>query len=516
MLGNVRRWTDYPQKSVKNPSFQAFCKEFNHNIKQEYGYCDANTESELPSIAKYDREQPDLDPACWAVSGEWMRIHFAGMKGSSELSVAQAWSEMPKTTSPGYPSSIKYPKKSDLVTKVPEWFNYLEEMKRKLADPDVTGPFIWTCSVKAEMRPIEKKAQNKLRTFLASPADHSTLLNSLCLDMNNRFYELGQSNKVWSAVGMSKYGRGWHRLAERLGIHPSGFALDGERFDSSVLRRSLMDICKFRCECLNATLEQQNRLKNLYVSIIESVIVLTNGDIVMKDTGNPSGSVNTVVDNTLHLFRLLAYAWLKCAPPNKRTYGDFMDNVEAALYGDDNTFTVSQEAQVYFNARSVQEALKGILTVTAEDDVWEARPLNQLRFLSQKFTYNTEYSSWVPEPIAEKVLNSLEHASTVNDVRWHLLRAYMLLIDGYWNERARQIIKDYIWYLYKENKMEDGEVAKGVMFRDIQALNRTDENIRHLYNAKQESLGFPVFGEKIQTMMNEVPELISHPHLSFT
>jgi hypothetical protein len=248
------------------------------------------------------------------------------------MTAEQAWSQMPMTTSAGYPFSLISTNKTDLVKKCPNWFSYLEEMQEALRDPDEMPSFIWTSSVKAEMRPIEKARANKLRTFTASPADHSTLLNMLCLDMNNKFYGIGKDQSGWSCVGMSKYARNWHRLAIRLLRHKTGWALDGNSFDSSVFRASLEDIAKFRSECLNADQMTDLAMKRLYVSVIESLMVLTNGDVVQKLTGNPSGCVNTVVDNTLHLFRMLAYAWKCLAPPELSAYTSFMEHVETTLW----------------------------------------------------------------------------------------------------------------------------------------------------------------------------------------
>jgi len=87
-----------------------------------------------------------------------------------------------------------------------------------------------------------------------------------------------------------------------------------------------------------------------------------------------------------------------------------------------------------------------------------------------------------------------------------------LLIDGFWCDRARTIIQQYIWFLNKENPhWKEGEIAKGVHFKDVQALNRSDLNIQHLYLGTPEGLeiGF-------QAMADEVPEQIRHPHLSLS
>ena len=54
--------------------------------------------------------------------------------------------------------------------------------------------------------------------------------------------------------------------------------------------------------------------------MVNSVIITADGNIVQKSTGNPSGSVNTISDNTLALYWLLAYAWYLLA-----SEGDFLN-----------------------------------------------------------------------------------------------------------------------------------------------------------------------------------------------
>lgn len=506
-LGRARRTVDYRDKTVINFSLQEYLARSGITFQDHYRYCAANKPAELPSLAKYDRGQPVLNPAAWRESGRWMRRHFTCMRGASELEMRDTWAEMPQDSSAGWPHSIKYTNKRDMVRKCGDkWFDYLEEMKVRLEDPERIPPtFVWTSSVKAEMRPTEKAIENKLRTFTASPADHSTLLNMLCLDMNNKFYQMGKENTGWSCVGMSKYGRGWNALASRLLKHLTGWALDGSAFDSSVFRLSLEDICRMRCECLNATPQQKLVMERLYSQIIESVIITTSGDVVMKTTGNPSGSVNTVVDNTLHLYRLIAYAWILVAPVEMRTYESMHANVEAALYGDDNTFTVNELAQGFFNARSVERALAGILKMTAEDDCWEPRKLEELRFLNQGFKYSGKYYAWVPVPLYTKLMSSMMFASQIDDVRWHMMRARMLYIEGFWNEEFRGHISGYIQSLYRYYSIElakSGEIAKGVTSDQVRGLERDDASIVALYLGIEESATKGVLSNGSEPLLN--------------
>ena len=60
-------------------------------------------------------------------------------------------------------------------------------------------------------------------------------------------------------------------------------------------------ICDFRIKCLRVrdrTPDNINRIRQYYRNIVNSVIITADGIIVQKHLGNPSGSVNTISDNT--------------------------------------------------------------------------------------------------------------------------------------------------------------------------------------------------------------------------
>lgn len=486
MIGRVQRSVRYKESGSVSDRFKRFLGDF----EPQYIYCSANVAAEMASIAKYDRGQPVLDRARWARGNLWAERHFSGMRGSSQLSYEVVLENLDKTTSPGYPWSLVFASKADVLNNraFKPWLLGLMDDMATLDDYPEYIPF-WTSSVKAEMRPVSKALLNKLRTFCASPIELTIISNMLNLDMNQKFYDLGSAGKTWSCVGMSKYNCGWDRLARRLQRHPNGFALDVSSFDASVFRQSLFEIAEFRIMCGNYDERTANIMRTVYHHYTSSVMVLTNGDVVRKETGGPSGSGNTVVDNTHHLFKVLAYCWLSLAPDGMRDYNDFMENVEAALYGDDNTFTCSDKVVAWFNARSIAQVAATIgVVITSEDDIWEPRPLTGLKFLAQGFKFIDD-TWWVPVPDTNKVLSSMLGASQCHDPRWDLLRASALLLDSWWNEEVRRVLTEYVHYLYREHRssMVDGEVYKGVDYAQIVGVMKNERNTRALYLCPESS-----------------------------
>jgi hypothetical protein len=479
MVGRVQRAVIYKDRGEVSKRFKSFLGDF----EPQYVYCSANKEAEMRSVAKYDRCQPVLDQARWKRADLWAARHFAGMRGAGQMNYDQVVEYMDKSTSPGYPWSLVYASKIAVLSE-PEFRVWLENLRVAMSEECETPDYVpfWTDSVKAEMREKQKALLNKLRTFCASPIELTMISNMLNLDMNQRFYDMGSKCQTWSAVGMSKYNCGWDRLARRLSRHPNGFALDVSSFDASVFRQSLYEIAEFRIECGNYKDQDATLMRNVYHHYVNSTMVLTNGDVVRKETGGPSGSGNTVVDNTLHLFKVLAYCWQVLAPIGMG-YDSFMENVEAALYGDDNTFTCSDAVVSWFNAKTIAEVAKTIgVEITAEDDIWTPRPLGELKFLAQGFKF-IEDTWWVPVPNTNKVLSSMLGAGKCHDVRWDLLRASALLMDSWWNEEVRLILTNYIHHLFSAHQSElvEGEVYKGVNYSEIKGVLKNEKTIRALY-----------------------------------
>jgi hypothetical protein len=445
-------------------------------------------EAGFKSAAKYDKGQPELDEGAWALAGDWTKQHFHHVMGGSRvLDEELVLTEMDKTTSCGYPWNLQFQNKTIFLADE-KARSVLTDFWDVLALPENTIVPIWTCSQKVEMRDVAKLNQMKHRTFTASPIEHSVATNRMCLDMNNKFYTGG--DRTWSFVGTSKFLQGFDALYRRLDRHKNAFELDESEFDSSLFARAMMGQRDIRWSFLrevDQTPDNMLRLTALYVSIVHSVVVLENGELIQKHTGNPSGSSNTIVDNTMILFRLFAYAWLKLWPGvEPPSYAEFMSEVEAALNGDDNTFTVSDAVVGWFNPTTIAPIWSAIGVTTNTPDE-KPRQLKDVRFLSQGFEFDDKLGIWFPVPETERVLSSLYGGANVDDVRWHYLRACALRIDSYGNRECRSVLRAYIEYLdnHYSEKMH-GEI-NGLSMNQIRNVWKSDAWIEALYCGKEAS-----------------------------
>jgi hypothetical protein len=344
-----------------------------------------------------------------------------------------------------------------------------------------------------------------LRTFVGAPSEHVVASQMMFGDQNQKMYD--SVHKHWSFVGGTKFYRGWNKMYNRLSKHPNAFELDESEYDSSLFRELMYGNAEFRWRMLAPqfrTLENRNRLDNLYREIVESYIVTQDGDVVMKDTGNPSGSFNTIADNTVGLYRLLAYAWIflcnqqvtlglwsqeKC--DKMSTFESFHTHVEAALTGDDNTWTCSDEVVGWFNAKCVSQVWLQ-LGVKTTSPCYEPRKLIECRFLSAGF--RNVGGCIVPIPEHSKVMGSIAfHNPSPQNPRWSLLRACALRIESFWDDQSRQVISDFIhWLLTNYHELlhspKDENDPKDIFnFDQVYSVYKTDSEIKALYLCNESS-----------------------------
>jgi len=438
-------------KEFTNEHMAEYCEEtgvpFPSDLRQVRPTLDAG----YKSFFKYNKRQPEYCPDKWATSLEWAKRHFwPAMRYSSVLSESDVINELELGSSCGFPWSRKYFSKRSFLSSpdVRAVSDYWDGMLTGSSLP------LWSCAQKRELREIEKVKLQKHRTFTASPVEFTVASNRLCLDMNNKLYDSGLL--TWSFVGNSKFYRGWHNLYSKLSDggrkENNAYELDESEYDSSIFANALWDMVDFRFSMFqnsDQTAENLQRLEHIYDHIINSYVVMEDGHIFRKFTGNPSGSVNTIVDNTVVLFRLFVYAWLQfCDDYDIETdYNHLLDNVTAALNGDDNTYTVT-DAFVAFSPPFISKVWTSI-GVTTRTPCDFPRHLSQVSFLSSTFTWDMKLQLWLPQLSYSKLMNSLAMGSEYDDVRWHLLRAYALRIEGYTNKAFFSFVEGFIEFLHK-------------------------------------------------------------------
>jgi len=473
---------------------------------QEYFPSQKSRFASYHSTRKYDRPQPVLNRQLWEISRMWTVQHFqVAMAGARLTSPAiYAWSLRPWTT-PGFPFVWTWPTKAQALQDEKFW-DFYEQYKASDFEWDV----LWGSTVKSdELRPPEKIVLSELRTFLSSPIHHNIALGEMCADMNDR---LKNSTATWSTLGRSNFNREWHDTMSSF-KHPHFFGADLSNQDASMFREAMLDQAGIRFEMLGRDLQtEQNwkRMSNLYIQIVYSLIVLAQGEVVEKDTGNPSGSGNTITDNTMILFRCYAYSWLLLWLEKYNSfavfqfqdefrYSTYMKHVIARIIGDDSLLNISDHALAVFHIRAIVRAMWSLFIVLKPENEEPLADFQELSFCSH--TTKTYFGTYVPVMEYSRGVASLgwkgasllhRAGAEVNDpsVHYTLQRALDIRREGFWNDRlfaladafVRWILEEYAPLLSKP--AANGPIA-GKPLEDILSSYLSEQALIYLYTGKE-------------------------------
>jgi len=457
LVGQMTRHASYKNRRAIDPFIEMYYDDNGIEKSAEWGLPVPNEEAAYKSLSKYAKDCPFMDDdqvrdmnRAW----EWTSNHFFPyMHDARVRTLEEVVAKLDRTTSAGAPYNVLYSTKGDLLDFDPDILQTFEE-SWQLLESDPCHTYLCTNSLKEEIRPTEKTAQNKIRTFTAMAVDATVDGNRLFVDMNEKM------NSAWltssSTVGWSPMNGNWGRLLEKLQIHPNGYALDESEYDSSLRSYMMWGCARFRWCCLqeaDRTSENLRRVKTYYRNLVNTVIISPEGVLVMKLGGNPSGSVNTINDNTLILFTLLSYAWIRAVPDKHETsLQEFLSNVSMALCGDDNTWTVSDEAHPFFNGKTVCEEFSSIGIITTSD-CYEPRVAEDLDYLSAHTVYLKGFA--VPQYNRQKILTSLLYSNRQKHTPANALtRACGMLVCGYTDTVLRKFLREVIgWLLLKFDRV---------------------------------------------------------------
>lgn len=472
-----------------DPYMKGFLDKYDGNFTSEWDLPKPNEEAAYKSLAKYGKDILPMDDQQirdMNLAWEMTRKHFSVyMMDSHVVDYATAKQKMDMSTSTGAPFNVLHKTKQELFEQDPEIDQFLQDDWETFGhDP------MWTClftnSVKEEVRAKEKIKENSLRTFLAGGVDAVVHGTRLFVDMNEKFY--ASHLKSASAVGLSPYKGNWDRLYQKLKTFNKGYALDESQYDSSLREFLMWACCWLRWHMLaveDRTSENLLRFRTYYRNLIYTLVIGPDGTIVMKKGGNPSGSCNTITDNTLILYALLSYAWVRTAPEHMRNLVDFELHTAKCLVGDDNTWTVSDEAHEWFNASTVIAEWKRIGITTTTDSMKPRKPA-ELDFLSAHTVFLRGMA--VPVYSREKLMTSLLYAPYLHHTPATTLERTAAMLSVGWTDLPfRTFCRELIAWLLAEfdSTLHDDE-------RWIMAKHQIADDMRleQLFLGKTNAVGY--------------------------
>ncbi|QED42783.1 polyprotein [Soybean virus A] len=307
---------------------------------------------------------------------------------------------------------------------------------------------IWNGSLKAELRPIEKVAANKTRTFTAAPID--TLLGAkVCVDdFNNQFYSF---NLVcpWT-VGMTKFYGGWDKLMKSL---PEGWIYchaDGSQFDSSLTPLLLNAVLDIRSFFMEDWWVGKEMLENLYAEIVYTPILTPDGTIFKKFRGNNSGQPSTVVDNTLMVVIAMYYSCCKKGWTEK----DIQERLVFFANGDDIILAVGEQDAWLYDTLTASFAELGLNYNFDE----RTKCREELWFMSHRALEVD--GMYIPKLEPERIVSILEWDRSKELMhRTEAICASMIEAWGY-TDLLQEIRKFYLWLLSKDEFKELAATGK--------------------------------------------------------
>ncbi len=478
-LGRVNKFVKYSQKLYVDYDFVQFVEPLGFQVgKSKYGIARGSWFAGKKAFMKYDREELPYDQKAYVNAVQIVMQSYSVVKKSGfseDFMQMFEWG-----TSAGYPWSLKYSSKrkalQDHEVKI-----YVENFVRN----DTSMLCIASNSCKREPKKIEKILNDDIRVIMALPLECTAKGYFLFADQNENINNAARIGQISSTVGLSKFSLGWHSLYKRLSKHPNVMELDFSNFDGSIDYLNLEMVMNLRYFLYVSDLQNEETLLHLqhyYTNVLDTVCVLEGGSLFMKHTGNPSGQVNTISDNSIvNEFRWI-YAWCLLVPQEYRTLSAFKQNVELIVCGDDSLLSVSDLIKDFFNPELILPIFR--------DMNWKPKfssesfiTLSEAQFCSLKFLKLTN-GIVVPYPAnRDKILTSMAIGAHASGVRASLQRALAIRVDVFFDSYLFKIFDGYVnklfsqYYLLLKSTPKVDEPA----YDDLLAMNKSSNEILSMY-----------------------------------
>lgn len=403
-LGRVKKYVDPKSRRFYDDKFVTWWGQQGNDPTQLQNYYNANlgNEAAYSAFKKYDKvvkTEADFDPAVLSVATEWLHeefgVHMFG-GGFNDADFVIAASD--NSGSPGYPWSAEFRTCADFYES--DCASYLDRYFKHAGEPNGSAFAVWNSFLKEELRKEKKIDLDDYRQINGCPVELKVALNRYCLEQNLQFYNAYLRSP--SCVGINPFSGGWQQLYSKLsrnGRFTHGYEADVKQYDAAFARVFLQIIRDFRWGLISTSFVNRldaegyevhhRRFVRLYDQIIDSASVLSLGEVITTKQGNPSGSPNTVVDNTLGLYLLICYCWIRArvnsgADLQQLTKEEMDGNIALALYGDDNTYTGSQFGLSTLSPENVRAGASDFGWII-EFEQETPSPLKDLHFLSKEF-----------------------------------------------------------------------------------------------------------------------------------
>jgi len=308
-------------------------------------------------------------------------------------------------------------------------------------------------SGKEEYLKFTKIQSNDQRCFEIFPVHETTLQMMYNQYFNKQLYK--HCDKMFIKVGTSFQAGGFHRLfdlppEEEDWIHFMG---DVSKFDKNFAAK-LRNQCKLiRIRCYKGPHPEQFKrsMEHIYRNENQTYFMMPWGQIILKDQGMNSGSVNTTPDNSIaHLIVLYAYIYHHRDLIYDRlgirieSWRDIEKVLKACIYADDHTGRIhrSLEELAAFETREGWYRRYGF-TLKKEDDKVTDSPVG-LTFLGAEIVKHGCY--YAPKYNLSRIWSAIVHTHRKRiDPKTEMSRLLSLLVLSTFNGKTEfDRIRSYV------------------------------------------------------------------------
>lgn len=430
------------------------------------------------SLQKYDRYPPEVDQFCmdnaWKAAEYLISDQLRGVN-LRKFSLDEAKEILDGKKACGWPYCAKY------ATKAQAWAdpNFMNDFKifddRLHSDRGISN--LDTIFLKHELRPIEKCGAGKARTVFCQDvvsAVWGTMYNKhFDMTIIDNFSEAIYNNAA-IVVGMSPYNNTFQLLADKFTGYTC-FEMDGSAWDTTMYDDVHQNIANIRINAYAYDELDAKALRNYYKQVNHTSVVLPDGSIKYRRSGNPSGQSSTTIDNSIWTLVVNIYLLIKYFKKRKIVVTQqWLDMyIKWIVFGDDIIWGIKNGlvSELKLDCQSMIDEM----LIIANDELGirftssPPSPIVGLKWLNKG--WGIKNGQWVPTVDIVKMLNSLYVQSKNRSARDVLERALTMRMDSYGTPQMYAYLNQFI----------DWMVEKYGIF-DLKPMWLTEFELQSLYN----------------------------------
>jgi len=348
-LCKVNRYSGDKNRYLEDETLNEIVKKYYNiqEIKKHYSTTKNNYDDVMKDYVKYYRNaDKDLDPKAiralnlarnWLY---WYKKRCLGGQQPRYWTLEEIKEELNKQTSATYPFSNLKPTKGEILNQ--HWFNDLYSKYSNFINDGRDVPIsLWSISFKEEVRPFEKVAAGKVRSFLCGSLLPLIKGHERYLDLDVMMSK--NPLETLTGVGLNPFRGNWNDMI----LSDEGFTgdiADVGKWDSGVWRKIEECCCDVNSDLYNETDFDKVIRHRITSESINTLNMTPTGEIVYKRDGRNSGDFRTLMGNNDN-HRLITFAAFIYHTGNHsyENFCFFMDETRFWLMGDDAKYLTSDE-----------------------------------------------------------------------------------------------------------------------------------------------------------------------------